>query len=585
MKKEDSLNQSKKTRNFWLCAGLLALLFASILARDINRPFYGLHSWDQAAAAWRARCYLKYPLSYTKGMAVWSVGDPPNENPNRSFDHPQLGLFLPAIELLIFGINERAIRIGVIIRTLLTLLIFLKILKAFIDKKTALLAGLFFAAFPIIGYFGVRGWVIPVSLLATWYYLLASGSLDEPYKTKPYHKWILAILLFLILQLSWEGFCYALAIGVHYVFRCLHRKKWPDIPLLVILIAAPLSSLALDFIIMAAGHGWHWERIWSLYQWRGSKGEIPNLTWEMWFGRFQKHARTNFGIPVLITACAYLTLGQLLVRLKHKKTKKQTKLSEPSRRFPQFWLFTMPAIFQLLIFRGALWPHQYWELPLVPTLAIATALAVMLLIDLLSKLNRWFAYGAGLAVVAVCLVFCIKGLDHYFYIRWQPIEKINMFKKLNSQIPPDKKLLSFESFIVDQHEVKGPHYRPEVAWYLDRQIDVAKNLQQVIEKAQTGQYPYYLAPQQPPPSKKSKQLMMMMKSPNLDLYQKKRIEQEYKKSRWEDFSKWKNFIDQLRSRYNYELVDGSNTEIDDNGTVLRAGMYAYAIFDLKNPKQ
>jgi hypothetical protein len=91
-------NQSTNACSFWLCVGLLAILLASIMARDIGRPFYGLHSWKEAAAAWRARCYLKYDLSYTKGLALWAVGDPPAEKPNRSLDHPQLGLFMPALD-------------------------------------------------------------------------------------------------------------------------------------------------------------------------------------------------------------------------------------------------------------------------------------------------------------------------------------------------------------------------------------------------------------------------------------------------------------------------------------------------------
>lgn len=89
MKEPDSPNQPNNTFGFWLCAGLLTILLASIMARDIDRPFYGLHSWKEAAAAWRARCYLKYDLAYTKGLALWEVGQPPNENPNRSLDHPQ----------------------------------------------------------------------------------------------------------------------------------------------------------------------------------------------------------------------------------------------------------------------------------------------------------------------------------------------------------------------------------------------------------------------------------------------------------------------------------------------------------------
>ncbi|MHC4160000.1 MAG: hypothetical protein ACYSSO_13085, partial [Planctomycetota bacterium] len=102
MRKEDNLSQSNKTVSFWLCAVLLAILLGSILARDIDRPFYGLHSWGEAGGALKARNYLRYDLKYTKGFAVWAVGDPPKENPNRALDHPQLGRFLPAVEMAIF---------------------------------------------------------------------------------------------------------------------------------------------------------------------------------------------------------------------------------------------------------------------------------------------------------------------------------------------------------------------------------------------------------------------------------------------------------------------------------------------------
>lgn len=182
MKKEDSLNQSNEALSFWLCAGLLAVLLASVLARDIDRPFYGLHSWADAAAAWRAKAYLKYDLKYTKGLAVWAVGDPPGENPNRSLDHPQLGLFLPALDMLVFGINERSMRIGGIIRAVICLLLFLRILRGLLDDKTALLAGLLFVIFPITGFFGTLAWLMPVhllNLLAVWCYLVILGSIKD----------------------------------------------------------------------------------------------------------------------------------------------------------------------------------------------------------------------------------------------------------------------------------------------------------------------------------------------------------------------------------------------------------------------
>jgi len=554
MKKEDSLNQSNKALNFWLCAGLLTVLLASIMARDISRPFYGLHSWKEAAAAWRARCYLKYDLEYTKGLAVWAVGDPPGKNPNRSLDHPQLGLFLPALDMVIFGINERGVRIGGIIIAVISLLLFLRILRGLMDDKTTLLAGLLFVIFPITGYFGVRGWLMPASLLAIWYYLVIIGSIKNGPEPKAYHKWVLAILLFLILQLSWEGFFYALAIGVHYVFRCIRRRQLPEKTLLAILIIAPLSSLMLNFAVLAAGHGWDWQKVWALYKWRAAKGEMQVFEWwgkDGWFPKFWEFALTNFTLPVLIIAIAYSTLGQLFVFTSPAPRKHK---AETSRRFPQFWLFLMPGVFQLFILKGALWRHQYWESPLVPFIAIAAALAIMLLKDFLAKISRRAANVAVVLLVGIIFISSTCGLNYYYNIRWQPPVKIKMFKDLNKGIPPDKALLSFEDFVVNQHPVKGAHYRPEIAWYLDREIVVAKviednkviiskTMKDIEQKARTGKYPYYLIPQ-------IQGLMPL--------------------------------ISRLSQRYKYQYIPGDTGETTKDGKYLRAGMMPYMIFDLNS---
>jgi len=64
----------------------------------------------------------------------------------------------------------------------------------------------------------------------------------------------------------------------------------------------------------------------------------------------------------------------------------------------------------------------------------------------------------------------------------------------NELIPPDKMLLSFEGLKVQQHKAKGSHYRPEIAWYLDREVVVARTLTEIEEQAKTGKFPYYLMP-------------------------------------------------------------------------------------------
>lgn len=544
MKKESISDRPNKAFSFWFCAGLLVILLASTLARDITRPFFGLHSWGQAHFAWVARSHVKYGLSYTKGYDTFAVGNPPVENPPRYLNHPPLPTLLDATAMAIFGINVWALRVTHAFATILALLIFLKILRGLLDDKTALLAGLFFALFPITGYFGTYNtWLYCVVLSAFWSYLVLIGALKNAPSPSRFHKWSLAISLFVALQLTWEGFFWALAIGVHYVFRCIHRKRLPDSGLLAILIIAPLSSLILDFAILAGGHNWDFQRIIELAKWRTGKGEMEHIMakfdWGKWFVRLWEFAVTNFTLPILIVAIGYLTIGQLYV-FAAPTSEGQRTLSP--RRFPQFWLFLMPPVFQLFILKGTLWPHQYWERPLAPFIAIAAALGVMVLADILKRVHQQLAVAGAAVLVGIFFVFCMIGTNHYYNIRWQQPEKIEMFQMLNAKIPPGKALLSFEPHTIDQKPgIKQASYRPEIAWYLDRDIVVANTIEDIKQKARTGKYPCYLIPRV--------EVLMPL-------------------------------INQLARQYKYDYIPGKQGKRTKDGKFIEAGMYPYMIFDL-----
>ena len=543
MKKNDSLDQSSQTPGFWVCTGLLALLFASIASRDITRPFYGLHSWAQASGAWVARSHVKYGLGYTKGLSTWAVGDPPPKNPTRYLDHPQLGGLLSGMAMAIFGINEWAPRVVAIITGIGSLILFLKILRGLLDEKTALLAGLILVLFPLNGYFGMGGWLALFSFLAIWCYLVLIRALKDGPPPSAMHKYGLAVSLFLMLQLSWAGFFYAFTIGSHYIlFHCIRRKQLPEKSMLAVLIIAPLLSFAITLAIMASGYDWDINKIVELYKWRSAKGEFEKVMekfdWGKWRATLWQFAVTNFTTPVLITAILYMTFGQLMVFAAPGSKDNQQK---PSRRFPQLWLFLIPGISLLLAFRGLVWKHQYWQRPLAPFIAIAAALGVMLLADILKKVHRGLSVACILVVIGLFSVFCAIGTNYYYAIRWQAPEKIRMFKMLNQKIPPDKALLSYEHLMVNQHGSKGGFYRPEIAWYLDRDIVQAKSWAQIQKYAQTGRYPYYLVP------------YVDQLSP---------------------------LVGQLQKRYKFQYIPGSPGERTDDNKFLKAGMMTYMIFDL-----
>ena len=497
--------QLKKYNLFWILAAFLSIALVAIMVQNIKEPFIEMHSWGHAHDAWVARSNVVYGLSYTKGFDTFAVGNPPPEKPTRYLDHPVLFTLINSAAMCILGVNVWTLRVMNIISTIAALLIFLKILRHLVDDVTALLAGLFFCLFPLIAFFGVNMWLYPLVFLAFWCYLALTGTLKDV-AIKKWHKPALAIAIFLAIQMTWEGFFFAMALGIHYVFWCIKRKRLPDWPLLSILTIVPFASLALDFTILAAGHNWDFKRLIELAKIRTTSGERGQLTWSEWFGRFLEHALTNFSLPVLIAAALNLTVGQLYAR--------KNKTGSPySLRYPQFWLFLMPALFQLTLLRGTLWPHQYWERPMAPLLAVATAGAITIIFDILKKLNLVLSLVVSSALTILLCWGCFYGIQYYYGIRWENPQRIEMFEDLNGKIPPDKYLLSFDPFTVDQFPgVKAASYRPEIAWHLNREITEAGQnfiavdsqgnlsvnipalLTEIDNKAKTAKFPYYIVP-------------------------------------------------------------------------------------------
>jgi hypothetical protein len=475
-----------KSGTFWFVAAGIAIILVAIMAQDITKPFIELHSWGRAHDAWVARSNVVYGLSYTKGFDTFAVGNPPPKEPTRYLDHPVLFTLIDSAAMYALGVNEWSLRVMNIVCTIIALLIFIKIIRHLADDVTALLAGLFFCLFPLIAFFGVNMWLYPLVLAAYWCYLSIIGILkDAP--AKKWHRPVLAITLFLAIQMTWEGFFFAMAIGIHYVFRCIKSKKMPDWGLFLILAIAPLASLALDFIVLAAGHNWDFKRLYDLAKIRATAGEMGTLIWERWFGRFIDHALTNFSLPVMIASVFGIIIGLLYSHNRQKDC-------PYSLRCPQFWLFFMPAFFQLTLLRGTLWPHQYWERPVVLIAAVATATAIMIFFDIIRKFGKAISVGLTAAVTIALCWGCFYGIQYYYGIRWQNPAEIEMYKYLKKLIPPDKELLCFESHTIDQFPgIKAASLRPEIAWYLDRDIVKAEQLPEIVQQAQTGKFPYYLA--------------------------------------------------------------------------------------------
>ena len=547
-----SVFSSQRIKSFWLITALIILMLASTMARDITRPFIGLHSWGQSHFAWVARSHIAYGLDYTKGFDTFAVGSTPPEEKSWYLDHPTLYTLLDSLTMVTFGVNSWSLRIADIAMTCLTLLLFIKIMRGLSNDITALLAGLIWAICPLMGYFGVTVWVYPLAFLSIWSYMTIIGVFDPASVVKKWHWWLLGISLFLCIQTAWEGFFWAMAIGIHYVGYCLLKRKRLNWKLFTILAVAPNASVVLNFVILGAGHHWDFGRLIELIKIRGGAGERGQHNWDAWFKRVWEFAVLNYTNPVLILSIGYLLFGWMFILLKPSSSKNDSVIS---RRFPLFFFWLMPPVFQLFILKGTLWPHQYWERPMTPLVAISAALGILVIFDLLKKIKFQLAVIWLILILGLIAGFCIAGTNYYYAVRWQEPEKIEMFEMLREKIPSDKALLSFDPFIIDQFPgVKESSYRPEIAWYLDREIDVAQKLDDIIAKTATGKYQFYLIPRSYGNDPKTNQYLA-------------------------------NIISELVKRYSImAYVPQKASKRTKDGKFLRAGMPAYYIFDLSKPK-
>jgi len=237
-------------------------------------------------------------LDIHQGLCTWAVGNPPTDNPRRYVDHPQLRFLVHAAFMKVLGVNHISIRIEVILMTVVSILLLLKIIRSLTDEIVALLTALIFAVLPINGYFGVGEWVFPLGLAAIWFYLVDIQGLKENRTPSRWNKWLLAICLFLSIMFSWEGFFIALGIGVHYIAGCIFKRNWPKICLLLILIIAPMTALVINFVVMMKAQGWGFDRILELYKWRASEGEEISFQWGNWLARLWEFAILNFSWAV-----------------------------------------------------------------------------------------------------------------------------------------------------------------------------------------------------------------------------------------------------------------------------------------------
>jgi tetratricopeptide (TPR) repeat protein len=478
--------------------GILVFIFVLLAARDINRPFTGLHSWDQAQDAWSARSILNYRLGYTKGLTTMAVGNPPPAVPPWYLDHPQLPPLLDAGAMALFGRNEAALRLASLITTAASLPFLIALLRRLYDEETAILATFLFIVFPITPYFNYSCscWILPFMLLAYWCYLTLIGELRDAPPPGKRHLLGLGLALFALPQLFWTGLLYTAAIGSHYLLRCLAKRRRPDRPLLLTLILSPAISAIAAFGVLLCARTGGWRSLLGVYLWRARMTNDSGRTTLGWALNQWEMLQNNFTLPAVLIVGAYLAYRALVrIRALRAGVERSDAPPQTSRAFDHAWILVMPSILHAAVFSESLWVHNHDYKWFALPFAIAAALGILQMRDSLLTRGAALANAATLIVLAVVCGFAARGINNYYAVRNWSTAEVDLFKHLNSEMAPDETLLTYQSYLMVENPHKLSYFRPEVAWYLDRDMAVATTLEDIERRAATKKYPYYLVPQ------------------------------------------------------------------------------------------
>jgi tetratricopeptide (TPR) repeat protein len=145
------------------------------------------------------------------------------------------------------------------------------------------------------------------------------------------------------------------------------------------------------------------------------------------------------------------------------------------------------------------WVHQHAYMPLAIGMALAAALGILTLRDVVLGGRKLLGDIAVASAVVVIAGFGAVGLNQYYNSRHYPPEVINMFRRLNQEIPSNEVLAAFFNHVYQESPSKPAFYRPEVAWYLDREIVTARTVVEIAQLAADRRSSFYLAEVPPTP--------------------------------------------------------------------------------------
>jgi len=456
-------------------------LYAAGLTRDLTEPWVGMHDWNGAFFSQLARNFLRYPFETHAGMPIVHTGaTPPTSDTGAIYaTHPPGLVALVAGGFLLLGESAAAARLLPIVCSLLSLVLLIHLVARGFGRLPAIAAGVLYAVMPMSVYFGRMVNHEPVVTLCILGAAAAWTALPVARRRRRNLVALLAALTGMI-WVDWSGVLFAAVFAVVALWQGRRdRAQRREARLIAAWVAA--MSLAMVAHLVYAGLDGRWLDLHAIFTSRsvetggaGAQREtsvpggpatyfIENVTW-----------------PI-----AALAAVGLIVQVRRRIRPARAAPPHADRAGLCIAIIAATALIWTLVFWRQYIRHNYWLFYAGPPVAAWAGLGVSGLSQMIggarTGAGRWTLY----ACLSICCAIGLRGVDDYFLRRGFLEDEIRGWIGIRERTRPDERVLLLRNpYRVEQRG--GYTFRnivpPQIAWYLDRPIDVAASIDDVVAR-------------------------------------------------------------------------------------------------------
>lgn len=472
-------------------AGLLVVLviYAAGMSRDVTAPWIGMHDWNGAFYSQLARNLLRYPFEAHHGMPIVAAGPslPPPEERSIYATHPPALVWILAATFRIFGESEALARLTAILASVLSLWLWMWLVRSRFGTMTALMTGLIYSVLPVSVFFGRmvnhEAYNLLLMLIAVAAYpALLNCRAARRSRIIAGTTWALAIIA--AIWIDWPGMLLAALFALHGIFM-LVRGKTDAFAACFAVLAALIGSAAMLIHLVYGGLEGRWENLWAIFRSRSG-----SLTQSVRGGAWI-HTMENLTLPVMVfAAIGIVSVIRRKLLLRHASSENRPREDAPAQWSQSFvraatdaqTILFITALAWILIFWRQYRIHSYWMFYLGPFAALWAAEGILGLRAIALRYGRTTGLTMAAGCVAAVLIAGHLGTRDYFSRRdWTGIEDhVAAWKQLHESTPAEQRLILPPSYIhVDQYG----SYRfrnitpPQMAYYADRSFSTSTEIE------------------------------------------------------------------------------------------------------------